>query len=610
MGARYALSIILNAHLPYVREFPAVSQREADMLYDPQLFPDSHRDTDSQAALVEQTEPAEQTSQRSVPSENAATSENALSFDQMITDLSSAEMAVSEEMEWEENPPEEINLTPGTVEESWFFEAVSETYIPLLMLFDRLEADHVPFRLGISLSPVLAQMMSDDYLQKKYLAHLEHQIEFGKREIERLGGRPRQCALAKRRYDRAIDQRTAFVTRYEANIFKALESYQQKRKIEFLATPATPAFLPFFSPYPEAIQAQMETAVSFNRYTLGINPQGFWMPEMGWSKELDPFLRSYGFNYTVADGHGFVFGNPPPSRGTFYPVRTPQGVSILPRDFCACAEITSLRKEGPYMDTGRDVGYELSLDEIAHFVAQNGARFQTGYKYWCADGSDYNPDSASAAARESARIFLENCRDRLESAIQHMPELPISLCAFNADNFGRHWHEGTQFLENLFRFAADYRDLQFMTPSEYLYLQPISSLEVSLPEYSSWGDNGYAETWLDSSNDWAYRHLNRSIDRMVELADRFSKNSSLKERALNQAAREILLAMASDWPSFLYRQECTVYARRQLEDALRNFTTIYEALGTNYISTEWLTSLERRHDIFPHINYRVFKRKN
>jgi 1,4-alpha-glucan branching enzyme len=269
-----------------------------------------------------------------------------------------------------------------------------------------------------------------------------------------------------------------------------------------------------------------------------------------------------------------------------------------------------MRQEGPYLDIGRDIGYELPLDEIGPFVAQNGARCQTGYKYWHSDGTLYNPDAAQVAARENARAFLENCRDRLDAAQRHMTELPLSLCAFNADSFGRHWHEGTQFLENLFRFAADYRDLQFMTPSEYLYLQPISSIEVSTPEYSSWGDNGYTETWLDSSNDWVYRHLNRSIDRMVELADRFSKNSSLKERALNQAAREILLAMASDWPSFLYRQECTSYARHQLEDALQNFTTIYEALGSNYISTEWLTSLERRHDIFPNINYRVFKRKS
>jgi 1,4-alpha-glucan branching enzyme len=99
------------------------------------------------------------------------------------------------------------------------------------------------------------------------------------------------------------------------------------------------------------------------------------------------------------------------------------------------------------------------------------------------------------------------------------------------------------------------------------------------------------------------------MERMTELAERFPDDTGLKERALNQAAREILLAQSSDWSSLLFRQDSTEYAYKQAENALRNFTTIYEALGSNYISTEWLTNLERRHNIFPNINYRVFRRK-
>jgi 1,4-alpha-glucan branching enzyme len=97
---------------------------------------------------------------------------------------------------------------------------------------------------------------------------------------------------------------------------------------------------------------------------------------------------------------------------------------------------------------------------------------------------------------------------------------------------------------------------------------------------------------------------------MVEIAERFPSNTGLKERALNQAAREILLVLSSDWAKMLYRQENAGYARNQIESSLRNFTTIYEALGSNYISTEWLTQLEKRHNIFPQINYRVFRRKH
>jgi 1,4-alpha-glucan branching enzyme len=157
--------------------------------------------------------------------------------------------------------------------------------------------------------------------------------------------------------------------------------------------------------------------------------------------------------------------------------------------------------------------------------------------------------------------------------------------------------------------AEGYKDLQFFTPSEYIFDQKLSALQVVAPEISSWGENGYAETWLDTSNDWIYRHLARSMERMTELAERFPDDTGLKERALNQAAREILLAQSDDWAALLHRQEATGFARTCAENSLRNFTTIYEALGSNYISTEWLTTLERKHNIFPNINYRVFRRK-
>jgi 1,4-alpha-glucan branching enzyme len=185
----------------------------------------------------------------------------------------------------------------------------------------------------------------------------------------------------------------------------------------------------------------------------------------------------------------------------------------------------------------------------------------------------------------------------------------LCLHAQTADSFGRFWHEGPQFIEALFRMAGDYKNLQFITPSEYIFKQNLSSIQIVNPEFSSSGINGYAETWLDASNDWIYRHLTRSMERMTELAERFPDDTGLKERALNQAAREILLAQSSDWASLLYYQDSTEYARSRAENSLRNFTTIYEALGSNYISTEWLTTLERRHNIFPNINYRVFRRK-
>ena len=59
------------------------------------------------------------------------------------------------------------------LEENWFFEAMDESYLPLLRAFDSLERDGVPFRMTISLSPTLLSMMSDEFLQERYVGHLK-----------------------------------------------------------------------------------------------------------------------------------------------------------------------------------------------------------------------------------------------------------------------------------------------------------------------------------------------------------------------------------------------------------------------------------------------------
>ena len=45
------------------------------------------------------------------------------------------------------------------LEERWFFEAMSETYIPLIKVLDRLVAEQIPGQMSISISPCLLAMM-------------------------------------------------------------------------------------------------------------------------------------------------------------------------------------------------------------------------------------------------------------------------------------------------------------------------------------------------------------------------------------------------------------------------------------------------------------------
>ena len=71
------------------------------------------------------------------------------------------------------------------MEEKWLFEAISETYIPLLRAFERLEADQVPFAVTMSITPPLMEMLDSKSLQEKYVRHLQALIDLSAKEIEK-----------------------------------------------------------------------------------------------------------------------------------------------------------------------------------------------------------------------------------------------------------------------------------------------------------------------------------------------------------------------------------------------------------------------------------------
>jgi 1,4-alpha-glucan branching enzyme len=277
-----------------------------------------------------------------------------------------------------------------------------------------------------------------------------------------------------------------------------------------------------------------------------------------------------------------------------------------------------------FRDFFNDAADDMPLEAIKLFLGDDGTRLTTGYKYYSIGGGDmprtfYDPAFAAEKAKEYAEVFLERRVSALKEAGELMRKnvngVPVSLCLWNMDFLGRFWHEGPLFLESIFRLGCEKKEIKFMTPLEYIDSQDESLFQTVKPEYSSSGFNGYGESWLDASNDGFYRHIFRASERMVELAERFRNETGIKGRALNQAAREILLALSSDWQRLISTQnnislpKWKNYAQNALESHLKNFTTIYEALGSNYLSTRFLTDIERRNNIFPDINYGVFRRK-
>ena len=78
------------------------------------------------------------------------------------------------------------------------------------------------------------------------------------------------------------------------------------------------------------------------------------------------------------------------------------------------------------------------------------------------------------------------------------------------------------------------------------------------------------------------------------------------KRALNQAARELLLLEASDWPFIMKTGTVVPYAVKRIKDHLERFTKLYEDINGNSIDERWLSDIEYRDNIFPGIDYRMY----
>ena len=111
-------------------------------------------------------------------------------------------------------------------------------------------------------------------------------------------------------------------------------------------------------------------------------------------------------------------------------------------------------------------------------------------------------------------------------------------------------------------------------------------------------------------NDWIYAHLSQAATRMIRLAAAYPDAHGPFERALNQAARELMLAQASDW-AFIMRSNTTVdYAIHRTETHLRRFCKLADQIESKTVDTSWLDQVGQIDNLFPRLDYRVYANRS
>ena len=506
------------------------------------------------------------------------------------------------------------------LEEDWLFEAACETYIPLINMMDGLAADGVPFRLTMSLTPTLLSMFCDSLLQNRLRRHIVERIDLSEREIDRTKGQPAYNALAQM-YFQHFQKCLEVFDRSGGNLANAFRVHLDGGGLEVITCGATHGFFPLMAHQPETVRAQIQVAANHHEEVLGRRPAGIWLPECGYYPGHEQFLAEAGIKFFFIEAHGVLFGSPRPKFGTFAPVLCPNApVAAFGRDVESSKQVWSAAEGYPgdfaYREFYRDIGYDLDYAYVRPYLGPLGERKHLGLKYHRITGPSettdlgakepYDPALARERAAEHAANFLFNREQQMRYAAQVLNHKPLVVSPYDAELFGHWWWEGPMFLDMVFRKAHyDQTAVKVTTPSEYLADNPL--LQKVQPELSSWGYRGFAEFWLNETNDWIYRHLHQAGERMVHLARRFADPTEVERRALNQCARELLLGQASDWAFILRTGTMVEYARKRTSDHLARFERLFYGLEHGSLDIPFLEECEWRDTIFPNIDYRVYR---
>ncbi len=498
------------------------------------------------------------------------------------------------------------------LEENWLYEAITESYLPLIQIMDGWLRDGMESRLTMTLSPPLCAMLLDPLLQDRYVRHLDNLFELAEKEVLRTTWDQAFHPLALMYQQRFHSLRNTYFA-YGRNMVGAFRKFQEAGRLEIITCAATHALLPLLANHPPSIRAQILVARDHYQQCFGCEPRGIWLPECAYVDGVEAVLQEANIRWFIIDTHGLLHARPRPRYGVFAPIFTPNGIAAFGRDLESARQVWSKQEGYPgdhrYRDFYRDIGFDLDYDYVRPYMPGSGQRTFTGIKYRAITGPGekavYDRQAALHIAAEHAQHFLN---ERLKQA-HHLAGIlnrpPIVLSPYDAELFGHWWYEGPEFLDYLIRKTYyDQQTIQLITPWEYLRLNPTQ--QVARPSPSSWGEEGYWRVWLNETNEWIQPHLSVAQERMTELARRFPKASGLTERALQQAAREVLLAQASDWPFILRTGTSPDYARKRVKDHLLRFIALHEQLTATQIDKDWLSSIEAIDNIFPDIDYRYW----
>ncbi len=455
--------------------------------------------------------------------------------------------------------------------EEWVFEAMADTYVPML---DMLAA--VPLRhdessgsrnpiLSVAVSPVLCEQLRDDYMTKRFVEYIDSRIAAAEADVaHHLEVHDDIMAGIARGYlERCIDVKHSFLDRWGSDLVGAFRYFAAEGIIEVLATAATHAYLPLLDDEGR-VRAQLKTGILSCEHHFGLKPRAAWLPELGYSPgAIDSVLQELGIECVLVDPSSLATSDRPlgaASLVVYTLART--GMSVLVRDDTTVAQVWS-----------RDTGYPGD-GSYREFHKRHDV---SGIPYWRVTSklTDlnykqlYSAEQAAETVRRHAEHFCEFIADRA----QQRPGAVI-VAPFDMELFGHWWHEGIAWLSHVIRILSEGAGPRLASVSA-ASRDGASGGVVELVD-GSWGEGAVHSAWANERTEAMWRSLKeaQSLRSRLEQARAQGRFGNGEQELASQACRELLLAEASDWPFLVSVGQAADYAMARFDGHIGNFTRL------------------------------------
>ena len=498
----------------------------------------------------------------------------------------------------------------GSLEEDWFFQALVECYLPLLETLENASRakDQAP-KITIGLSPTLLSLLEDEVLKNRFEKWVTIRLEV-------LNTLKDDCLKAVLHLEDHFKQQLESWKFCKGDLIERFKKLQTSGVIDILTCAATHGYLPLLRENPEAVRAQLKTAVTEHKRLFKSSPLGIWLPECAYYEGLDELMAESGLRYAVLDGHGLLNADPRPRYGLYAPICTRRGVAFFGRDSESTLPVWSARDGYPgnpnYREFHRDLGWDLSIENLKKIGIKE--KRPLGIKLYkisskntsLENKAEYDPQEARKSVEKDAENYIKERKKQLIKLGESMQIEPLLIAPFDAELFGHWWFEGPQFLTNLFIKAKE-EGLKLITLKETLQVK--TQIQLCDPSPSSWGQGGFHTYWLNKSNAWIVNEWSKASIEMISICSKgLIEESNIK--IIKQAGRELLLCQSSDWSFILKAGTTTELARERINLHLKRFWLLIDKIKNNKtINEEILEEIEKEDCIFPLISPIDWKKK-